>query len=66
MDRPALLVYSEYDWSREAEREANRRAIPGNRSAVVPGVGHFLAVEAPEEFLRAVTQFADPVTRGLS
>jgi pimeloyl-ACP methyl ester carboxylesterase len=58
IDRPTLLLYSEYDWSRESEREANRRAIPGSRSAVVPGVGHFLAVEAPEQFVRAVNQFA--------
>jgi pimeloyl-ACP methyl ester carboxylesterase len=57
IDRPTLLLYGERDWSREPEREANRSAIPGNRSVVVPGAGHFLSVEAPEELARAVTEF---------
>ncbi|MEZ0333422.1 MAG: alpha/beta fold hydrolase [Gemmatimonadales bacterium] len=58
IDRPALLIYGEYDWSREPEREANRRAIPDNRSLVLPGAGHFLSVEAPGELVEAVTGFA--------
>ena len=32
--------------------------IPGNRSLVAPGAGHFLSVEAPGELVEAVTGFA--------
>ena len=58
VDRPTLLIYGEHDWSREAERDANRRAIPGNLAVNVPDAGHFLALEAPGELVRAVTGFA--------
>ncbi len=58
IDVPALLIYGEHDWSREPEREANRRAIPRNRAVAVPGAGHFLALEAPDGLVRAVTEFA--------
>lgn len=58
IDRPVLLIYGEYDWSRESEREANRRAVPGSRSLTVPDAGHFLSQEAPEDLVRAVTAFA--------
>ncbi len=57
VDRPVLLLYGEHDWSRAAEREANRRAIPGNRRLELPGVGHFLALEAPEALVRAVSEW---------
>lgn len=58
IDCPVLLVYGEHDWSNEAEREANRRAIPGNRSLTVGNAGHFLSLEAPDELAGAVTDFA--------
>jgi pimeloyl-ACP methyl ester carboxylesterase len=55
---PALLIYGEHDWSRESEREANRRAIPGSLSVVVHDAGHFLSLEAPGELVSAVARFA--------
>ncbi|MGH7629552.1 MAG: alpha/beta fold hydrolase [Gemmatimonadales bacterium] len=55
IERPVLLIYGEHDWSSEAERDANRRAIPGNRSLVVREAGHFLALETPEALIRALT-----------
>jgi pimeloyl-ACP methyl ester carboxylesterase len=58
IDRPVLLVYGEYDWSNEAERQANRHAIPGNRSLLVPAAGHFLSLEASAELVRGVSEFA--------
>jgi pimeloyl-ACP methyl ester carboxylesterase len=58
IDRPVLLIYGEHDWSREAEREANRQAIPGNRNLTIPNAGHFLSVEAPDQLIHAVEQFA--------
>ena len=58
IELPVLLLYGEYDWSREAEREADRRAIPGARFRVVEDAGHFLALDAPGEFVRGVVELA--------
>ena len=44
---PVTLVYGEHDWSWPAEREANRRAVPGARSLSLAGCGHFAALERP-------------------
>lgn len=53
IDRPVLLVYGDHDWSRESERAADARAIPGAELHVIANAGHFLALDAPDE-LRAV------------
>lgn len=58
IDVPVLLLYGDHDWSREAEREADRRAIPGARFQVVRDAGHFLALDDPGAFLRAVSEVA--------
>ena len=58
IDRPVLLLYGDHDWSRPAEREANRAAIPGARLQTVTNGGHFLALDAPEEVVEAVKGFA--------
>ena len=55
--RPVVLVYGDHDWSRVAEREADRQAIPGAQLLVVKGAGHFLALDAPDELIRAVVDF---------
>jgi pimeloyl-ACP methyl ester carboxylesterase len=54
---PVLLLYGDHDWSRVAEREADHRAIPGSRIRIVKEAGHFLALDAPSEFARAVVDF---------
>ncbi len=59
IDCPVLLLYGEYDWSREPEREGNQRAIRGARTKIVPGAGHFLSLDAPGELLQNVFDFAD-------
>lgn len=51
---PVLLLYGDHDWSRDDEREADRRAIPGSRMRVVKDAGHFLSIDAPSVFVRAV------------
>ncbi len=55
---PVLLVYGDQDWSRESEREADRRDIPGAHLRTVENAGHFLAIDAPSEFVRAVVDVA--------
>ncbi len=57
IDRPVLLVYGDHDWSRVPEREADRQAIPGAQLRVVKDAGHFLALDAPDDFVRAVRDF---------
>jgi pimeloyl-ACP methyl ester carboxylesterase len=54
---PVLLIYGDRDWSREPEREADRRALPGATTRVVRNAGHFLALDAPEELLKEVVEF---------
>jgi pimeloyl-ACP methyl ester carboxylesterase len=54
---PVLLLYGDHDWSRDAEREADHRAIAGSRIRIVKNAGHFLALDAPSEFVRAVVDF---------
>jgi len=56
---PVLLLYGARDWSREAEREADRRSIPGARPRVVADAGHFLSLDAPEALVQAVVEFTD-------
>ena len=59
IDVPVLLLYGERDWSRSEEREADRRSIPGTRFRVAPATGHFFALDAPEEFVRAVVELTE-------
>ncbi len=35
VDRPALLIYGDHDWSRANERESDRRAIPGAKLRII-------------------------------
>lgn len=58
IDRPVLLVYGEHDWSTEAEREANRRDIPGSRSLSLADTGHFVSLESPDRLAVAAAAFA--------
>ncbi len=45
---PVTLVYGAQDWSRHAEREANRRAIPGARLVTIERCGHFATLDQPD------------------
>ena len=45
---PVTLVYGERDWSRPAEREDRRKRLSPETYKVLPNVGHFSALEAPE------------------
>ena len=51
---PVLLLYGDHDWSSDADRQADQRAIPGSLLRVVKDAGHFLALDAPSAFVQAV------------
>ncbi len=55
---PVLLLYGDHDWSRSEEREADQRVIPGAQMRVVPDGGHFLSLDAQEEVIQAIVEFA--------
>ncbi|OGT35985.1 MAG: hypothetical protein A2W28_08705 [Gammaproteobacteria bacterium RBG_16_51_14] len=57
---PVLLIYGEDDWSNTKEREENRLAIPGVKYEIVKNAGHFLSLDAPDELIRLILEFASP------
>jgi pimeloyl-ACP methyl ester carboxylesterase len=57
VERPVFLLYGEHDWSRDEERQANLKDIPGSQLRVVSNAGHFLSLDAPDDFIRSVTEF---------
>jgi pimeloyl-ACP methyl ester carboxylesterase len=44
---PVPLAYSDHDWSRVPEREANLAVLPGAKSIALGDTGHFAALEQP-------------------
>jgi pimeloyl-ACP methyl ester carboxylesterase len=55
---PVMLVYSEHDWSRVAEREQVARLLRNAETVTVPGAGHFSALDRPTEMVRIIRQGA--------
>lgn len=55
---PVTLVYSERDWSRHHERERVAAALANVRRIALPGVGHFSALERPDEVSRILSNAA--------
>jgi pimeloyl-ACP methyl ester carboxylesterase len=55
---PARLVWGDEDWSTPAERERDRRIIPGVDVTTVANGGHFLPLDRPSEFCELVVRFA--------
>jgi pimeloyl-ACP methyl ester carboxylesterase len=54
---PVLGIYAEN--SRRANREVLSRIFPSFEYAEIPGTGHFLMLEKPEEFNRVLIAFLD-------
>ena len=52
IDVPVTLVYGDDDWSRRSDRQANIETIPGARHIALPDIGHFAALEAPQDVAR--------------
>ena len=62
IDVPVTLVYGDHDWSRPAEREANRALIKRAKMIVLKDTGHIVSLERPEEFARILIE-AQSTTR---
>jgi len=56
IDVPVTLVYGDHDWSRPAEREANRTRIKRAKMIVLRDTGHIASLESPEEFARILIE----------
>ena len=49
---PVTLVYSEHDWSRPHERDRVASSLANVQRLTLPGVGHFSALESPDDVAR--------------
>lgn len=56
IDVPVTLVYGDHDWSRPAEREANRTRIKHARMIVLKDAGHIASLDKPDEFARILIE----------
>ena len=45
---PIHLIYGQKDWSRTSDRQADRQLLPEADYRLVPGAGHFIALERPD------------------
>ncbi len=51
---PVSLVYGDGDWSTQAERDNNKKAIPNASMEVINNGGHFLSLDQPDEVIRVI------------
>jgi pimeloyl-ACP methyl ester carboxylesterase len=56
IDAPVTLVYGDHDWSRPAEREANRALIRRAKVIILKGTGHIASLQRSEEFARILIE----------
>jgi pimeloyl-ACP methyl ester carboxylesterase len=63
---PVLLVYGDQDWSRDAERQATLREIPGARLVMVKDGGHFLPLDQPEAVVKQIEDFNEELRKAES
>jgi len=57
---PVLVVHGASDLQPEADSRAFAAFFPKRRFVVIPGAGHFVFDDRPEEFAAAVRAFLDP------
>jgi len=57
---PVLLIWGDQDWARPSEREHDRKLIPGVKMTMIDGGGHFLALDRPQELIKAIVRFVAP------
>lgn len=46
---PVKLIYGEFDWSRQNERMSTLDQVPTAELVTIPGSGHFLSIDNPEQ-----------------
>jgi pimeloyl-ACP methyl ester carboxylesterase len=56
IDVPVTLVYGDHDWSRPAEREANRALINGAKMITLQDTRHIASLESPDAFARILIE----------
>ena len=56
INTPVTLVYSDHDWSRPSDRQANIELVPGADHIVLRDTGHFAALEAPDQVARILLE----------
>ena len=64
VDLPTLILTGDASIFPMEAHEALRDALPSARLVVLPGVGHFPFIEAPEAFARTLGNFLADVTSG--
>lgn len=55
---PVLLIWGDQDWARPAEREHDRKLIPGVEMITLEDGGHFLPLDRPRDLSGAIIRFA--------
>lgn len=63
IDVPTLVIAGEEDSIPRSEFELMQQRIPGSRLQVIPGAGHYAALEKPDEFGRLLRNFFDGLPR---
>ena len=53
---PVTLIYGQYDWSRQEEREANAQVISHAHSQVLKDCGHFTSLEEPQQVAQIIRE----------
>ncbi len=56
IEAPVTLVYADHDWSRPAEREANRDRIKRAKMITLRNASHISSLEQPEEIARILIE----------
>jgi pimeloyl-ACP methyl ester carboxylesterase len=59
MTMPVLGIYA--DKSQFGNQEYSKKIFPAFEYVEIPGTGHFVMMEQPEEFNRLVSAFADTI-----
>jgi pimeloyl-ACP methyl ester carboxylesterase len=57
---PVTLAYGDHDWSKQDERDANRRAIPAVRATTIRDCGHFSSMDKPARVTALIRDFLAP------
>jgi pimeloyl-ACP methyl ester carboxylesterase len=56
---PVTLVYGEQDWSHPQEREDRKKSVRAVQFFILPAVGHFSSLEAPERLAEIIAGSAN-------